>query len=192
MGFLVHASSGFRQPFYTEFHKPKEPTPKVEPGDIVLTHGNHIFSKLIRFGQRLRYKGVEKSYAYWNHVAIVVDDDGHIVEALGDGVQKTHLSDYQKSEYVVARVVKSKESRQQMIDYLEWVACIEKDYNWGLIGLIGIELITGGNLSINLDGSEICSTLAAEALKSAGIFFNRGKVMPADIAYVFSLDTPIG
>ena len=51
------------------------------PGDFILTHGDEWTSKLIRFGQSLRYRGASAKYTYWNHTALVVDGAGTIVEA---------------------------------------------------------------------------------------------------------------
>lgn len=191
MGLLAQASDIERTGHEIFYHRSGEKPIEIEPGDIVLTHGNHLFSKLIRFGQRLKYRGIEKPYAYWNHAAISVGN-GALIEALGCGVTKTEVSKYNDYEYVVARIVSSEESVQQMVEYVEWVAEIGRSYNWPLIFLIALELLTGGSVKINLDGSEICSSLAAESLKSAGIWFKDAKVMPADIACAFSLKTPTG
>lgn len=191
MGLLAQATVEPEREFQAWFHVPGEQEPDIRPGDLILTHGDHFFSKLIRFGQRLRYRGEYKAHAYWNHAAIAVDDS-NIIEALGPGVQKSSIESYKDNEYAVVRVASSAESRSQMVDYLEWVCGIGTSYSWGVIALITLELLTGGYLRINLDGSEICSTLAAESLKSDGVYFTRAKVMPADLAYIFKVKTPTG
>jgi len=61
-------------------------------GDFILTHSTGVFGQLIRFGQHLRYTGSEKVFAHWSHAAIVVNDSGDIIEALGGGVQKRNIS----------------------------------------------------------------------------------------------------
>lgn len=190
MGLIARAPFKPQKRDYIEHHEPGNATLSVRPGDIVLTHGNHFFSYLIRFGQRMRYRGADQDYAYWNHVAIGVDEGTTLVEALGSGIMETDLSTYDNYEYVVVHVTASPESRQQMVAYLDWVAELGIEYNWGLIIIVALELLTGGRLSINLDGSEICSTLAAEALKSAGYRFNRRNVTPADLAWYFSVYSP--
>lgn len=156
------------------------------PGDIVLTHGTHFFSQLIRLGQRIRYRRNESQFAQWNHVAIGVGD-GEIVEALSAGISKRHISEYRDEKYAVVEIEASEESRQQMLDYVLWIESLGKRYGWLMIGAITIQLLVGGRFTFNLDGSEICSTLAAEALKSAGYRFNRRLVLPADLAWYFDV-----
>ena len=66
--------------------------PSARAGDFILTHSTGVFGQLIRFGQHLRYTGSEKVFAHWSHAAIVVNDSGDIIEALGGGVQKRNIS----------------------------------------------------------------------------------------------------
>jgi hypothetical protein len=62
------------------------------PGDFILTHGNSWTSRMIRFGQRIRYWGPDKKFTHWNHAAIFINEKGDIIEALGGGVSETqHL-----------------------------------------------------------------------------------------------------
>ena len=67
-------------------------------GDFILAHGDAWTSKLIRFGQRLRIHGDDRKYTHWNHAAIVVSEGGDLIEALGAGVLRTHLSKYRPAE----------------------------------------------------------------------------------------------
>ena len=55
----------------------------LRPGDFILTHGSHWTSQLIRVGQALRFRGKNRTYAYWNHAALIVGSGGDIIEALG-------------------------------------------------------------------------------------------------------------
>lgn len=180
----------FRQQLadYTTYVGVGEPAPDdTLPGDIVLMHGKHLFSKIIRFGQGLRYRGDERPFARWNHVAVVSGRRGQLVEALSSGVRHSTLADHLDEEYVVVNITASDESRLHAVEYLRWVADLGTRYGWGLIASIGLGLLTGGRLSVNLDGSEICSTLAAESLKCHGYRFNREHVMPADLAHYFGV-----
>src|SRR5205823_3187742 len=61
---------------------PGERTPDPRPGDFILTHGGELFSRLIQIGQQLRYAGADQPYTYWNHSALIVSNDGALVEAL--------------------------------------------------------------------------------------------------------------
>src|SRR5262245_56939346 len=75
-----------------EAFAPGVPATDFQPGGFILTHGNAWTSKIIRFGQRLRIHGDDRKYAYWNHAALIVNDDGALVEALGAGVERTNIS----------------------------------------------------------------------------------------------------
>src|SRR5438045_9048603 len=77
------------------------------PGDFILTHGNEWTSRLIAFGQGLRFRGLRAKYAYWSHTALVVDDAGSIVEALGTGVAHPSIPDDDPTQYPVVRIVPS-------------------------------------------------------------------------------------
>ena len=61
----------------------------MREGDFLLTHGKYTISRLIRFGQRLRY---EERYARWNHAALVLSKEGRIAEALSRGVVENDIS----------------------------------------------------------------------------------------------------
>jgi hypothetical protein len=67
-------------------------------GDFILTHSKGLFATLIRFGQGLRYWGPNRKYIRWSHAALIVSDDGNLVEALDNGVVATHISHYSGEE----------------------------------------------------------------------------------------------
>src|SRR2546430_2214633 len=81
------------------------------PGDFILTHGNEWTSRLIAFGQGLRFRGPRAKYAYWSHTALVVDDAGSIVEALGTGGAQRSIHDYDPTQYTVVRIVAPDQDR---------------------------------------------------------------------------------
>src|SRR6266404_2914741 len=72
---------------------------EYDPGDFILTHGSAFFSMLIRFGQRLRFRGKNRKFAWWNHAAMIVSKSGDLIEALGAGVRATHIDKYKATEY---------------------------------------------------------------------------------------------
>src|SRR5207244_1172776 len=78
----------------------QEPNP--EPGDFLLTHADAWTSRLIRFGERIRYRGPNRPFAYWSHAVAVVSDTGEIVEALGRGVTAGNISKYAGTDVWVA------------------------------------------------------------------------------------------
>lgn len=73
---------------------PGERVAEPQPADFILTHGRSFYSKLIRFGQALRFLGADRKYARWNHTAIFTDRNGTIIEALGAGVTQRTIADY--------------------------------------------------------------------------------------------------
>lgn len=174
-----------------------EEAQRFEGGDFVLTHGNAWTSKLIRFGQRLRIHGADRKYTRWNHAAIIVSDSGDLIEALGRGVSRTHLSKYLQAEYHLIRICASAEDRKQAVSFAEWAAggpnsegC--QRYGYVTIASIGYTLLTAGKLTFGIDGEAICSGLVARAMERTGAIFNRTPthIMPADLAKYYAVEPP--
>ncbi len=159
-------------------------------GDFMLTHGDEWTSRLIRFGQSLRYRGASAKYAYWNHTALFVDDDGGIVEALGTGVAKRSIHDYDPTQYTVVRIDASDEDRGEAATF----ACstIGATYGFLTIVSIAISLVTGGKFSFAIDGQLICSGLVARSLERTTLIFRHdpARIMPAELAEMFEVDPP--
>ena len=172
---------------------PREEISDPFPGDFILTHGRAWTSKLIRFGQRLRFRGDDAKYARWNHAAIFVDERGDLVEALGGGVKRRNVSVYRDTEYTVVRIdtiVQSDADRQQVVRFAEWSR--GQRYGFVTIGSIAYGLLTGGKFTFGFDGQHICSGLVARALERTGAIFNRAPshIMPADLAKYFQVEPP--
>src|SRR5258708_39949112 len=72
---------------------------EYQPGDFLLTHSATFYGWLIRFGQRLRFWGKNRPFAYWNHAVLIVGADGKIVEALGNGVIQGNIRKYKHADY---------------------------------------------------------------------------------------------
>ncbi len=159
------------------------------PGDFILTHGQSFFSRLIRFGQRLRFEGPDRPFAWWNHAAIIVSPTGDLIEALGPGVQRTHISKYQPIEYHLISVagIVSGHDREEAVAFAEW--CLDLEYGWMTIVSIALSLLTGAKFSFGFDGQAICSGLVARALERSNAIFNRtpSHIMPADLAKYFDV-----
>jgi len=161
------------------------------PGDFILTHGKSWTSRLIRFGEGLRYAGAERKFARWNHAAIFVDAEGNIVEALGAGVQKRNISVYKDTEYHLVRLENvSDDDRRQECEFA--LHCLRDRYGYLTIVSIGLSLLTGSKLGFGVDGQEICSALLARALERTGEIFPRDPwhMMPADLAKYFEIEPP--
>jgi uncharacterized protein YycO len=165
---------------------------EFEPGDFILTHGDAFYSKLIRFGQRLRFRGPNRKYAWWNHAAMIVSKTGDLIEALGPGVERTHLDKYKPTEYHLVRLgsLADHRDRQQVIDFAEW--SLGEKYGWLTIVNIALTLLLGGRFDFGIDGQTICSGLVAKALERTNAIFDRASsnIMPADLARYFQVTPP--
>lgn len=170
---------------------------QYEPGDFILTRGDALVSRLIRFGQRLRIHGQDRRYAYWNHAAIVVSADGAIIEALGRGVTRRHLSQYQPRQYHLIRIDASDEDRAQAVAFAEWAVGApggegRQRYGFLTIASIAYTLLTGAKFTFGVDGQLICSGLVARAMERTRAIFSRAPshIMPADLAKYYDVDPP--
>jgi uncharacterized protein YycO len=169
------------------------PSPaEYAPGDFILTHGDAFFSYLIRLGQKLRFWGPDRKYTWWNHAALIVSPEGDLVEALGAGVSRTHLSNYSPKEFHLISVdgIADTHDRKQAVNFAEW--CVGMPYGWMNIVSIALSLITGGKFTFGFDGQAICSGLVARALERTNAIFNRtpSHIMPADLAKYFNVQPP--
>ena len=173
------------------FEAGREPG-KWTPGDFILTHGDGSYSKVIRFGQKLRVHGEDRKFTYWNHAAMVVGNQGELIEALGQGVIRTNASRYREREYTLVRVASSPEDRAQAVAFAQWAADRLSSYGWTTIASISLTLLTGGKFSFFVEGEFICSGLVARALERTSVIFNRNPshVMPADLAKYFQVAIP--
>ena len=161
----------------------------MQTGDIVLVHANHFCSKLIRFGQRLRFRGKRRPYAYWNHVALVLSSNGTIAEALSNGVVKTHISKYPADSIAYVETNASLEDQDQILDFANSVLSARWRYGYSTIIALAITLLTGSKFVFGKVGTAICSGFACEALTRKGEVFPRppAYMMPADVAEHFQV-----
>ena len=168
-----------------------EVTPNApRSGDFILTHGDEWTSRLIRFGQSLRYRGASAKYTYWNHTALVVDSAGTIVEALGTGVAKRSIHDYDPTQYTVVRIDASDEDRLEAATFA--TSSIGARYGWVTIVSLALSLLTGGKFAFAIDGQLICSGLVARALERTTAIFKHdpARIMPAELAEVYNVEPP--
>ena len=176
---------------------PGQADPDPSPGDFILTHGGEFFSRVIQFGQGLRFTGKDRPYTYWNHSALIVSADGALIEALGPGIRRNTLKDYQGTQYTVVHIEASDEDRREMVAFAEH--SLGGSYDWATIVSITLSLLTGLKLSFGFPGQLICSGLVARALERTTAIFDEepSHVMPAELAKMFAVvpppsDTPKG
>lgn len=164
-----------------------------DPGDFILTHSNCWTGRIIRWGQRLRFRGRRRKYAWWNHTALIVSKKGDIIEAFGKGVVSDNISKYTQAEYTVVRIhpeLANAQDREEVVVYGKWA--LDEKYGYLTIVSIALNLIFGGKFSFFIDGQTICSGLVARALERTRIIFDRSPshIMPADLAAYFEVEPP--
>jgi hypothetical protein len=186
------------------FYARGEEPPAWVPGDFILTHGSALTSKLIRFGQRLRIHGKDIVFTYYNHAALVVGDDGALIEALGRGISRVNAAKYRPKEYHLVRIAAHNADRTQAVEFARWAAGevngrgqqippdqrVPQRYGFLTIVSIALTLLTGAKFSFALDGQEICSGLVARAQERVGTIFGErdpGHIMPADLAKYYDV-----
>jgi len=180
--------------FHIQEFGPGESIQDPRPGDFALTRGHDWTSFMIRVGERLRYRGPNRKYAYWNHALLFVDDKGGIIEALGSGVTPGNISKYTPVDYHVVRLDGVSDG-----DRLHEVAfgddCVAKHREYGYLTIVSIalSLLFGGRLGFGIDGQEICSGLVARALERTGEIFeiDSWHMMPADLAAAYQVEPPV-
>ena len=160
-----------------------------EPGDIILTHNPYWTSRIIRFGQRLRY---DNAHAFYNHVAVAYDSQGTIVEALGHGVEKRHISVYEDTPYYVVKTGAGSGDRRQVVNFLDSVLEARCAYDYLTLASVALTLLTGFSVTFGRSQTAICSGLAASCLVRCGEIFPvpPEQVTPAGLAEHFGI--PIG
>lgn len=161
-----------------------------QPGDFLLTRGNSLTAKLIRFGQALRIHGEDRRYTYWNHAALVVGTDGQLVEAEGTGVCFSPAGKYRGRTFHLVEIQASEEDRRQVAEFGRWVAQEHSRYGFVTIVSVALTLLTGAKFSFFIDGQFICSGLVARAQERTNALFNRdpAHMSPADLAKYYQVE----
>ena len=175
-----------------ERYGPGEQASHLRAGDFILTHGNDLFGHLIRFGQALKFHGDDRKYTYWSHAALVIDEQGTLIEALSQGVCRTNISHYTPAEYHLVRLgsTTNDEDRTEAVRFAQTV--VGDTYGWLTIVNIALRLLTGGKLAFEIDGQFICSALVARSMERTRAIFshNTESIMPADLAKYYQVEPP--
>lgn len=177
-------------PLSARRYGPGEEVADPQPGDFILTHNVIWSAKLVQFGQKLRYHGADSKYTRWNHTALIVDNQGSIIEALGRGISQTHISDYKPAEYYVVHIDATDADRQEAVAFAR--ACLGESYGWLTLVSIALSLLTGAKFSFGFDGQQICSGLVARSLERTNAIFlpEPSHIMPAFLAQYFQVEPP--
>ena len=156
-----------------------------EIGDFILTYNKGLVPNLIRFGQRLKYKSSDT--AKWNHAAIIVSQDGDIIEAMSRGIRRSHISAY--GEKVIVDSAASPADRAQMVQFANYCADTREKYGFVTFISIAVTLLSRLRMQVSTKHTHICSGLVADALTRSGVIWDQSPdfVMPADLAKKFNL-----
>ena len=143
-------------------------------GDIGATRGSGFAARLIRFGQRLH----GDRYYRWNHIFVVVDDQGGTVEAGGHGVERSNVS---KHPETLNLGCPAGVDRARVAGLA--VSKLGVEYGYLDVVLLGIDCLTGAELHLRRGDSLICSQLGALALIAGGWHspLPPALTMPADL-----------
>jgi len=134
-------------------------------GDLVFEHGSGLISWLIRWAEKIRFRGSE-----WNHVAILSDQDPDgswwVIQAQGNGVHRVKFD-----ESVVHSIVRPPAGVDRA-PMMEFARC-KDGARYGFISCLSIfiNLFTPAFIRIDFrtDGTLICSALATQALLAGGV-----------------------
>jgi uncharacterized protein YycO len=162
----------------------------IKPGDILMVRTNHFVSRLIRFGQR----GYGKPASEYNHCAVCIGNF-EIVEALTGGVVRSPISKYPASDVRVLSPLKSSLRppacdellRANAISFA--ISCVGEKYGFLTIFAIAVKVLTKGKIDFNIQGTTICSGLAARSLERMGYNFqpyNPAELTPAYLDLLLS------
>lgn len=144
----------------------------TNPGDIVLVHRRHgFYSFWISIGQGLRFKG-PKHFKYWTHIAIVVGDQGEIVEAAWPCVRGANLIEYKEAgaDFAIADITPWADvhDREQVVAFAKHA--IGTKYGIAEAASLGFWMM-GVPVRSSVGNQLICSALGAEAASRTNIIF---------------------
>ena len=171
-----------------------EPVHGFRPGDFLLSRAHGRKHDVIKWGQSMRLPEEDRKYADYTHAALVVSEDGAVIEANGEGVSATSIKQYviDKEVYQVVRIEAPPEVRKVVVDFAHHVLAQRAPYASLAIVCTTFWAFTGSRLLFFIDGSYTCSGLVAAALERMGATFgmNASRVTPAQLAVFFEAPLP--
>jgi hypothetical protein len=146
------------------------------PGDVGFASQPGFINWWIRLAQRRKY-GKYSPCARWNHVFMVTDTSGGIIQAVSRGMVRGHVSDYAGQDIEVRRPPYGPtwvRNGSQMggltaAEAMEELWADHDHYGFLTIASVALALLTGTKLRFGIDGTEICSGAVAYALTRANI-----------------------
>lgn len=175
---------------YTIYEAGEEPT-TFEPGDFFLLRNNTFASKIVLFGEWIRYHGENRKYSRWSHGGAFIDTKGTIIEATFGGVKIDNISKYKDLPYYVVHTKLSAANKIQAVNAAK--SFLKDKYGWLTDFSIGLNYLTGLKIQITAKNTINCSGLVGMMLWAAGYIFNGSPQMfaPADLAAAFDVPSPL-
>jgi hypothetical protein len=170
-----------------ERYGPGEEAKDFTPGDFILAHRHNLIAGLISQAEKRRFGGADAVYAHWTHAALVVAQDGSLVEAETTGVKRSPISRYRDDEYHLVRLGAAFDSgsRARAVAY----ATSQVGKGFGFLDMFGaaLYLLFGWPLRLVRRNHLICSTLVVHALQQGGEAGNLDPALtlPADLAKLY-------
>lgn len=106
-------------------------TPKLQAGDLIVTSGKKLHQRVIQWW----------TYSRFNHIGIILNAEGDILEAVFPKVRIRNIEEYRKAgeSFSILRLKPSYAlvNPAKMAEAIEWARGLEgKAYDWrGIIGL---------------------------------------------------------
>lgn len=137
-------------------------------------------SRLVQFGQGLRFRGPDRPFAHWNHAVWV--SDGRLIEALAHGVKASPYEKYRDVEFHLVHSNLNAVERQDADAFVGYELKEHVRYGFLTIASIALSLLTGLKFTFGIPNTAICSGLVAAALAAPQWREDPSHVMPADLA----------
>jgi uncharacterized protein YycO len=170
-----------------ERYGPGESATRFDPGDFILAHRRRPIAGLIALAQKVRLRGADAVYAHWSHCALVVAEDGVVVEAESLGVTRSPISKYQSTEYHLVRLGPEfgPEGRNQAVLYAN--AQVGQAFGFLALAAAALYLLFGWPLRLMRRDHQICSGLVVRALQKGGLLLHADPalMLPADLAKIY-------
>jgi hypothetical protein len=170
-------------------HPPGDTATELQVGDFLLTGvvQQGLVSRAIKLGALLR--GFPKPFRRFSHAALVIDGDGTLAEALGQGVVRSPIAKYAPANYVIVRTQVSDGDRAEVLAFAEAVLASRERYGFVTIAGLALYCLSGSSICIQKAGTAICSGFVSDALTRGTYIWPRPpfSMMPADLAQFFDV-----
>lgn len=159
------------------------------PADFLLVNEKNLIGRLISFGSRVRFTGDKRRHARWTHSALIVSEDGDLIEAVAKGVVHGHVRDYAGIETAIVSTARyaTPETRVNAVKFAE--SCVGRRYGYASYVAYSCWALFGAGFSFGLDGEMTCSGLVSKSLERLGIIWPKDStnMVPAHLAEFFNV-----